>query len=148
MKEYISVWHKSSVVKALFLLVGIIVIGLVSWMVVLFTWVWLLLVVIFGYWYWIWSKALLRIRYYFNQDSIRIVLPSRKEVVLNKAEIDSMSYVTTWLPVWRSVGVFIDGQKEYCITSPDNLLEIVTKDRIVVISPRRIDSDLIAHYTS
>jgi hypothetical protein len=107
-----------------------------------------LFAVIFGYWYWTWSKALLRIRYYFNKDSIRIVLPSRKEVILEKSAITSLSHVTTPLPLWRSVGVFIDGQKEYCITSPANLLEIVLEERVVVISPRRIDGALIKHYTS
>ncbi len=148
MNPYMTVWYKSPLIKGLFVLLGVIVMILVARLVLQFTWLWLFLGVVFGYAYWTWSKALLRIRYHFEKESIRIVMPSRKEVTLAKEDIIEMSMVDVTMPFWRSVWVFSDEMYDYCITSSGQLVQIRTAQKSLLISPRRIEDGLLSYYTS
>ena len=105
-------------------------------MVLQFTWLGLLLSIGLGYRYWSWSRALLRIRYYFSPKEIRITLPNRKEITVMRSDIVSIKNIEKSLLWTKGLGVFVDNDIWYCITSWDHLVELTTKEKIIVISPR------------
>jgi hypothetical protein len=93
--------------------------------------------------------VLTKVRYSFEAEGIRITLPNKKELMLERDTITGIEKYSTEGTALHglSLGAWMAGETHYCITCNEQLIVIRTTERDVVISPRLIESDLFSFYS-